>query len=84
MAASAATTAAGFGVLVFASLEPLRQFGLIVALTIVYSLLAAVLIQPACLKLWGEWRARKGDVGVLRDHEHRVADSAPAGSKAGV
>jgi predicted RND superfamily exporter protein len=84
MAASAATTAAGFGVLVFASLEPLRQFGLIVALTIVYSLLAAVLIQPACLKLWGEWRARKGDVGVLRDHEHRVADSAPAGSKVGV
>jgi hypothetical protein len=84
MAASAATTAAGFGVLVFASLEPLRQFGLIVALTIVYSLLAAVLIQPACLKLWGEWRARKGDVGQLRDDEQRAASSAPLGPKVGV
>ena len=79
MAGSAATTAAGFGVLVFASLEPLRQFGLIVALTIVYSLIAAVLIQPACLKLWGEWRARKGDVSQLRDDEQRVP-SAPVGS----
>ncbi|MFP5580186.1 MAG: efflux RND transporter permease subunit [Acidimicrobiia bacterium] len=77
MAASAATTAAGFGVLVFASLEPLRQFGLIVALTIVYSLVAAVLIQPACLKLWGEWRARKGEVGRLRDDEQgHVADGS--------
>ncbi|MDY7104676.1 MAG: MMPL family transporter [Actinomycetota bacterium] len=84
MAASAATTAAGFGVLVFASLEPLRQFGLIVALTIVYSLLAAALIQPACLKLWGEWRARKGDVGELHDHEDRAAASAAADSKIGV
>lgn len=83
MAASAATTAAGFGVLVFASLEPLRQFGLIVALTIVYSLLAAVLIQPACLKLWGEWRARKGDVGQLHDHEHRVVPG-PERSEVGV
>ncbi|MGY6501054.1 MAG: efflux RND transporter permease subunit [Acidimicrobiales bacterium] len=79
IAATAATTAAGFGVLVFASLEPVRQFGLIVALIIVYSLLAAVLIQPACLKLWGEWRAGKGDVGQLRDDEQR-APSAPAGS----
>ncbi|QGG94002.1 efflux RND transporter permease subunit [Actinomarinicola tropica] len=76
MAGSAATTAAGFGVLVFASLEPLRQFGLIVALTIVYSLVAAVLIQPACLKLWGEWRTRKGDVGEMPDEKQRHAPTA--------
>lgn len=49
---SAATTAAGFGVLAFASLVPMQQFGLITALTIVYSLIGAVLVQPACLKLW--------------------------------
>lgn len=71
MAGSAATTAAGFGVLGFASLEPLRQFGLVVALTILFSLAAAVLVQPACLKLWGEWRARRGDVTDLHDHERR-------------
>jgi uncharacterized protein len=55
---SAATTAAGFGVLAFAGLEPIRQFGLITALTIVFSLAGAVLIEPACLKLWAERRAR--------------------------
>jgi uncharacterized protein len=56
---SAATTAAGFGVLGFASLAPMQQFGIITALTIVYSMLAAVLVEPACLKLWAEWRRRR-------------------------
>src|SRR3546814_6856177 len=60
MAASAATTAAGFGVLGFASLEPLRQFGLTVAPTIGSSLMAAVLHKPACPKTSGQWRARTG------------------------
>jgi len=56
LAGSAATTAAGFGVLGFASLVPIQQFGLITALTIAYSLLASVLVQPATLKLWAIWR----------------------------
>ncbi len=55
---SAATTAAGFGVLGFASLVPLQQFGLITAMTITYSFLAAVLVQPATLKLWAQWKER--------------------------
>jgi uncharacterized protein len=38
---SATTTAAGFGVLAFASLAPMQQFGIITALTIIYSLIAA-------------------------------------------
>ncbi len=61
MAGSAATTAAGFGVLVIASLAPMRQFGTIIAITIVYSFIAAVLVQPACLKLWAE---RRGSTAV--------------------
>jgi uncharacterized protein len=60
---SAATTAAGFGVLGFASLAPMRQFGIITALTIVYSLVAAVLVEPACLKLWAGWRQRREGTG---------------------
>ncbi|MEX0836573.1 MAG: MMPL family transporter, partial [Nitriliruptor sp.] len=56
---SAATTAAGFGVLGFASLAPMRQFGIITALTIIYSLIAAVLVEPACLKLWARCRQRR-------------------------
>jgi uncharacterized protein len=75
MAGSAATTAAGFGVLVFASLVPMQQFGTIVAITILYSFLAAVLIQPSCLRLWAEWRARRGDrVELAPDEDHRVLE----------
>jgi predicted RND superfamily exporter protein len=75
MAGSAATTVAGFGVLVLASLAPMQQFGTIVAITILYSFLAAVFVQPSCLKLWAEWRARKGDVAELApEHDHRVLE----------
>jgi uncharacterized protein len=83
MAGSALTTAAGFGVLMFGSLVPMQQFGLIVAITILYSFIAAILIQPACLKLWADWRASQGDVARLADHERRseasVAEPTPVG-----
>lgn len=80
MAGSALTTAAGFGVLVFASLVPMQQFGLIVAITIIYSFVAAILIQPACLKLWADRRERKGDVAQLEAHERRGGET-PAGDR---
>lgn len=51
LAASAATTAAGFGVLMFSSILPIQQFGIITALTIVYSVVAAVVVLPAVLAL---------------------------------
>lgn len=56
---AALTTAAGFGVLVFASLAPIRQFGTVIAITIVYSLAVAVLVQPSGLVLWDRWHARR-------------------------
>jgi predicted RND superfamily exporter protein len=49
---SALTTAVGFGVLVFALLEPLRQFGAIVALSIGYAFLGSVIVLPSLLVLW--------------------------------
>lgn len=82
MAGSAATTAGGFGVLAFASLLPIQQFGLIVALTIVYSFVAAVLVQPALLGMWGRRRARLGDHGVPLAHEGlRTDDREPVGAR---
>jgi hydrophobe/amphiphile efflux-3 (HAE3) family protein len=84
MAGSALTTAAGFGVLVFASLVPMQQFGIIVAVTILYSFVAAILIQPACLKLWGEWRARHGDVAELHEHERRAGAPEESDRSVGV
>lgn len=49
---SAATTVGGFGVLVFAILPPLRQFGIITGLTIIYAFLGSVLVLPTFLALW--------------------------------
>jgi predicted RND superfamily exporter protein len=49
---SAATTVGGFGVLSFAILPALQQFGIITGLTIVYAFLASVLVLPSLLVLW--------------------------------
>ncbi|MFC5970947.1 MMPL family transporter [Halomarina salina] len=49
---SAATTVGGFGVLAFAILPPLRQFGIITGLTIIYAFLASVLVLPSLLVVW--------------------------------
>ncbi|MFC7135144.1 MULTISPECIES: MMPL family transporter [Salinibaculum] len=49
---SAATTVGGFGVLVFAILPPLQQFGLITGLTIIYAFLGSVFVLPSLLVVW--------------------------------
>jgi predicted RND superfamily exporter protein len=50
--ASAATTAAGFGVLVLALVPSLQRFGFITAIAITYAFLASVLVLPSLLVLW--------------------------------
>ncbi len=49
---SAATTAGGFGVLAFALLPALQQFGIITGITIVYAFLASVFVLPSLLAVW--------------------------------
>lgn len=49
---SAATTAGGFAVLAFSILHPLQQFGIVTALTIIYSFIASVIVLPSLLVLW--------------------------------
>lgn len=51
---AAATTIAGFGLLVFALMPPLQQFGGITALTILYSFIAATFILPSVLSIWAK------------------------------
>lgn len=53
---SAATTALGFGVLAFALLPALRQFGLVLALGVIYSFIAAVYVQPSLLAVWEQYQ----------------------------
>ncbi|MCO8246597.1 MMPL family transporter [Haladaptatus sp. AB643] len=49
---SAATTVGGFGVLAFAILPALQQFGIITGLTIIYAFIASVLVLPSLLVVW--------------------------------
>lgn len=67
LAGSAATTAVGFGVLVLSDLPPIRQFGGITALTIIFALAGSVLVQPSLLALWDR-----------RDRRRNPIQSAPA------
>jgi predicted RND superfamily exporter protein len=54
LAGSMVTTASGIGVLVFAVLAVLGQFGLITALSIVYAFLSSLLVLPSTLVVW-DW-----------------------------
>ena len=56
---SAATTVAGFGVLMFSGLVPIRQFGTLMSVSIVFALIGSVLVQPAVLLLWGRRRRHR-------------------------
>ncbi|MFC7079333.1 efflux RND transporter permease subunit [Halorussus caseinilyticus] len=49
---SAVTTTIGFGVLAFTFLPGLQQFGIIIALSIVYAFFASVFVLPSLLILW--------------------------------
>ena len=54
---SALTTALGFSVLVFSPIAPMGQFGLLTAITVTYSLLAAVVVLPPMLVTWAAYHA---------------------------
>ena len=52
---SAITTAGGFGVLTFSLLPGLRQFGFVLAVGIIYALIASVFVLPSLLALWARY-----------------------------
>jgi predicted RND superfamily exporter protein len=59
LAGSAVTTASGFGVLVLSDLTPIRQFGGVTAVTILYALVTALLLESSALVLWDRWHRRR-------------------------
>jgi len=70
---SAATTVGGFGVLVFAILPVLKQFGLITGMTIIYAFLGSVIVLPSLLVLWTRYLGpaealEPADAGPGADH----------------
>ena len=56
---AALTTSLGFGVLVLAPIPPQQRFGIIVAITIIYSFLISVLFLPLLLAQWAKWRKKR-------------------------
>ncbi len=56
---AALTTAAGFGMLILAPLPPEQQFGLITAMTIIYSYITSIFVLPPVLLNWGIWRKKR-------------------------
>jgi predicted RND superfamily exporter protein len=56
---AALTTTFGFGILVFAPIPPQQQFGLIIAITIVFSFITSVLILPLALSRWAQSRKKR-------------------------
>jgi len=57
---SALTTALAFAVLLFSPLVPFQQFGLVTGITILFALIAAIVIVPPMLIVWAayhQWRA---------------------------
>ncbi|MEE6209535.1 MMPL family transporter [Salarchaeum sp. III] len=72
---SAATTIGGFGVLAFAILPPLQQFGIITSLTILYAFISSLLVLPSLLVLWTRY---------FGPEEHRIeSDTGPESSAVG-
>ena len=63
---SAATTALGFGVLVFSSLTPFQQFGLVTAITIAYALIAAIVVVPPAMIVWAAYQNHRLRTAVAR------------------
>ncbi|MFW6305601.1 MAG: efflux RND transporter permease subunit [Candidatus Saliniplasma sp.] len=53
---SAATTIIGFGILSFAIIPPLAQFGQVSAMSIFFAFLAAVFVLPTFLLLWFKFK----------------------------
>jgi len=58
---AAATTIGGFGILTFSILPPMAQFGIVTAMSILYSFLASVFVLPSFLAIWA--RRKYGDTG---------------------
>ena len=75
LAGSAFTTIAGFGILMISTTIPFRQFGFVLAYTILLALVAAVAVLPSMLILWDRWHRRRGDATLDVDvFEHAVGE----------
>ena len=71
---SALTTALGFGVLLFSSLTPFQQFGIVTAITITFALIASIVVVPPAMILWAAYENYRLRSAVSRA-ERELADT---------
>jgi len=72
---AALTTILGFGMLVFAPIPPQAQFGVIMVMTIAYSLITSLSILPLALVSWAKWtKKRKGYIISTKPAEKDFVD----------
>jgi uncharacterized protein len=60
LVASAVTTAGGFAVLTFSGIEPIRQFGIITAVTVLAAVTTTLFAETSALVLWDRLRRKTG------------------------
>jgi predicted RND superfamily exporter protein len=86
LAGSAVTTMAGFGILVTSTTIPFRQFGFVIAYTILLAMAAAILVLPSMLVLWDRWHRKRGDTTLDPEVVHQALqdlDEVESGSVPG-
>jgi len=75
----------GFGVLMFAPIPPMQQFGIITALTLIYAFITSIFVLPLVLARWANWRKkRKGYIirpGPPKQLEGITTDSEYTGEQ---
>ncbi len=49
----------GFGVLMFGTIPPMQQFGIITALTLIYAFITSIVVLPLVLARWANWRKKR-------------------------
>ncbi|MEM9513241.1 MAG: MMPL family transporter [Actinomycetota bacterium] len=75
---SALTTALAFAALTLSPLSPFQQFGIVTGLTILYSLIASIVVVPAMLVLWAKYHQwRFGDDDHPESGAEYVAERDP-------
>ena len=59
---SALTTALAFAVLLFSPLVPFQQFGLVTGITILFALIASIVVVPPMLIVWAAYHQWRGGI----------------------
>ena len=83
LAGSGVTTVLGFLVLVFSPISGMRQFGIVIAITILFSFLATIFVLPSLLALWHSYhRWRITNPNPFHEEIPAAAATQPSVAKA--